>query len=302
MSLFLTRAISVGLMVGGAIAWAVAGRPLAANPELNGPVNPLGINRSPYGEVFAMAMQGPIDTFFHAATHGAGHQHADGEECEECEHHHEEGEHHHEEDEVAPAKPSPTAEARYEKFLASLGKSAEIRTNPKAASEAHRFYLRRQIENKLRFAYQLDPAHYGNYNSLHFFLTEPALGTRPQLTPSAAKLAQDTIQYCLKQENDPRPALTAAAAATNILHLMFNDQLNKEPKFTASQMRECLNLLDACLARYATLAKRWDETKNWNLLSPERIAECAERAHFIGKIRDAAEKTVVRFEGKIKAS
>lgn len=315
----LPHAITASLIGCGVCAWAFAGRPLVTNPDLNGPVNPLGINRSPYGEVFAMAMQGPVDTYFHAATHDAGHQHADGEECSDCkhheetpdthhaEHHHEEGEecsdceHHAETPDVA-VKSTPPLPTRLDNLLTSLGNAPKVRTNPKAASDAHKRYLRRQAEDKLRFAYQLDPAHYGNYNSLHFFLTEPQLGTRPQLTPSAAKLADDTIQYCLKQENDPRPALTAAAAATNILHLMFNDQLNKTPHFKASQMRECLNLLDHCLARYATLAKQWDESKNWELLSPQRIAECDERLHFIGKIRDAAEKTIVRIEGQPKVS
>jgi hypothetical protein len=289
MSRISTHIISVCLIGGGMVAWAVAGRPLVANPDLNGPLNPLGINGSPYGEVFAMAMQTPIDTFFHAATHDSHHHHEDGEECSDCKHH--------EEAPDAAAESVSSRPTSLENLLASLARTSEVRTNPKAASAAHKRYLRRQIEDKLRFAYQLDPAHYGNYNSLHFFLTEPQLGTRPQLTPSAAKLAEDTIQYCLKQDNDPRPALTAAAAATNILHLMFNDHLNQTPKFNTSQMREYMKLLDHCLGRYTALAKQWDESKNWELISPQRIAECNERFHFIGKIRDAAEKTVIRLEG-----
>jgi hypothetical protein len=188
--------------------------------------------------------------------------------------------------------------ARFETFLTSLNNASTARTNPKAASEALKRHLRRQAEDKLRFAYQLDPAHYGNYNSLHFFLTEPALGTRPELTPSAAKLAEDTIQYCLQQDHDPRPALTAAAAATNILHLMFNDQHLSSPKFSTSQMRQYLTLLDHCLARYSNIAQEWNQSKNWDRLSPQRIAECQERFYFIGKIRDAAEKTIIVFEQK----
>lgn len=172
----------------------------------------------------------------------------------------------------------------------------EIRTNPKSPGEAHKLYLRRQIEDKLRFAYQLDPAHYANYNSLHFFLTEPQLGTRPQLTPSAAKLAEETIVYCLKRDNDPRPALTAAAATSNILELMFNDQLNPVPKFSPKQMRQYLNLLDDCLKRFATVSAEWDKSKNWKLLSEPRVAECNERFSFISHFRDAAEGAILRFE------
>ena len=72
-------AISTGLIGSGVLAWAFAGRPLVANPDLNAPLNPLGINGSPYGEVFAMAMQGPIDTYFHAGMGGESHNHAPGE-------------------------------------------------------------------------------------------------------------------------------------------------------------------------------------------------------------------------------
>jgi hypothetical protein len=291
MSRISTHAISFCLIGSGVLAWAFAGRPLVTNPDLDVPLNPLGINGSPYGEVFAMAMQGSIETYFHGGMGVGAHRHEDGQSCDSCK----------KTAEIKPAaKSNPSLERRFENFLASLGKVSEVSTNPKAPSDAHKRYLRRQTEDKLRFAYQLDPSHYGNYNSLNFFLTEPAVGTRPELTPSAAKLAQDTIQYCLKQEHDPRPALTAAAAATNMLHLMFEDLKSEQPKFTPAQMRQCLDITDHCLVRYETLAKEWDQTKNWQLLSPQRVNECDERFHFIVKIRDAAEKTILRLEGKLQ--
>jgi hypothetical protein len=176
--------------------------------------------------------------------------------------------------------------------------AAKTRTNPKAATEAHKMYLRRQVEDKLRFAYNLDPSHYANYNSLHFFLTEPQLGTRPELTPSAARLAEETIHYCLKRQDDPRPALTAAAAASNVLELMFNDQHNAEPRFNTTQMRQYLDVLDYCIQRYVAKAKEWDENKQWELLSPQRVAECDDRLTFILKFREAAVGAIERFEGK----
>jgi hypothetical protein len=284
-------ALSTGLIGAGVLAWACAARPLITNPELSAPLNPLGINRSPYGEVFAMAMQSPIDTYWHEGMGNGSHHHhhEDGDKCEACAE---------SKPESTPATRKPTLNARLETLLTSLDKVASVRTNPKAASDALKRHLRRQAEDKLRFAYQLDPAHYANYNALHFFLTEPAVGTRPELTPSAAKLAEDTIQYCLKQDQDPRPTLTAAAAATNILHLMFADSLNETPRFTPSQMRQCMVLLDHCIARYHNIANQWDQAKSWDLLSPQRITECEERFRFICKIRDAAETTVLRFEQK----
>lgn len=288
MSRLLTHSTSVCLIGMGAFVWAFAGRPLVKNPDLTSPVNPFGINRGPYGEVFAMAMQGPIDTYFHGSISSGAHHHTNSENCSACQN--------------DAAKKQEVGAAnfsigqRFENFLSSLDKVAQTSTNPNAPGKAHKLYLRRQVEDKLRFAYQLDPSHYGNYNSLHFFLTEPQLGTRPELTPSAEKLARDTIQYCLKQENDPRASLTAAAAATNILHLMFADQQNQNPQFTPEQMRQYLKVLDDSIARFNTLAKQWDETKNWDLLSPQRIQECNERLSFICNIRKAAEGAIARFE------
>ncbi len=282
-----TNLVTAGLLGAGVVAWSLAGRPLVENQDLNVPLNPLGINGSPYGEIFAMAMQGPIDAHFHGVL-GAGshpHQHADGETCDSCGHAHN----------AADARGSS---GRLEGLLAAMQHAVETRTNPKSASEAHKRFLRRQIEDKLRFAYHLDPGHYANYNSLHFFLTEPQLGTRPELTPSAAKLAEDTIQYCLKKEDDPRPALTAASAASNILELMFNDRQNAGPRFTTGQMRQYLNLLDHCVGRYMSIARKWEETRNWELLSPQRVQECEDRIRFILKFREAADGAISRFEGK----
>ena len=279
--------LSTGLIGAGALAWAVTGRPLTANSDLDVPLNPLGINCSPYGEVIAMALQGPIDTFFDAGISSAGAESKD-EAMPEIK------------TQAPSTKASASLNVRLGSLLSSLDAVSEARTNPKAASEGLKRYLRRQAEDKLRFAYQLDPAHYGNYNALHFFLTEPAIGTRPELTPSAAKLAEDTIQYCLRQDQDPRPALTAAAAATNILHLMFSDQQHEAPKYTTVQMRQCLLVLDHCLARYASVAQEWTQSRQWELLSPLRIAECQERRQFIGKVRDAAEQTILRLEASGK--
>ncbi|RYD83079.1 MAG: hypothetical protein EOP84_08440 [Verrucomicrobiaceae bacterium] len=291
MSRILTNAISCCLIGGGVLAWSVAARPLVADKNLDVPLNTLGINGSPYGEVFAMAMQGPIDSYFHGFGNDGGtqhdHKHEDGKTCSSC---------------VKKALPygegGVDLHSGLQNFLVSLDNISGYRTNPKAATETHKFFLRRQIEDKLRFAYQFDPSHYANYNSLSFFLTEPQLSTRPQLTPAAAKLADDTINYCLKRMDDPRPMLTAAAAATNVLQLMFNDQSNEKPVFTTQQMRQYLKMTDYCLARYVTMAKQWDESKNWDLLSPQRITECDNRFTFISKIREAAEQTIIHFESK----
>lgn len=280
----------------GLLAWAYAAGPLTSNRDIALAPNPLGIKRSPYGEVFAIAMQGGIDQAFHEGVmgnnirdlHDLDHGHGD------C-HGHEHGG----QNEVQDA---PSLKIRFQNALTSLSNLPLVRTNPKPAAKALRFQLRRNAEDKLRFAYDLDPSNYANYASLHFFLTEPSVGTRPELTDSSLKLAEDTIAYCLKDPNDPRPSLTAAAACTNVLSLMFDDRRKAAPKYTISQMREYLVQLDHCIARYDDISARWTEEKSWDLLSPQRIAECQDRSDFIRKIRDAAEKTILIFEGKITNS
>ena len=294
MSRFSSNLLSAALIGVGALAWTMNSRPLAGEPSMLIPSNPLGIKMSPYGEVFAMAMQGPIDLYWHAGA-DCGHDHEHGEHCD---HDHNEdqgiadgaaGDETSKHQEQAAKKPSS-----YRDFLNELNEVAGTKTNPKAATKAHLFDMRRQIENKLRFAYELDPSHYGNYNSYHFFLTEPQLGTRPELTPGAAKLADSTIDYCLRRNDDPRPALTAAAAAENELELMFG----APARFTKEQMRDRLEIIDFSLARHQQISKEWLENVNWELISPMRQEEIVNRFKFLTRVRDAAEGTIRRLEGQ----
>lgn len=290
--------ISVGLIAGGALSCALVAGHLTANPEVAVPLNAFGINRSPYGEVLAMGMQGPIDVYFHGGPE-AGHDHEPGEACtEECDHDHD---HDHDDDHAttqvpAVASGSGSISQRMTRFIAGLETAVTTRTNPKPPSAALQFYLRRQTENRLRFAYNLDPSHYGNFAGYYFFLTQPALGTRPELTPSAVKLAQDTILYCLNEADDPRPALTAAAAAENILEKLVDDYRTAPRKPPLSDLRKTLTLLDLCLTRHAELSARWDASGHWELLSELRRDEARDRLQFLNGIRAALAKIVAQFE------
>ncbi len=285
-----STAASLALIGGGALAWALAGQPLVKNKELDAPLNILGINHSPYGEVLAMAMQSSIDSTYHRGMDTTGTAHA-GDSAEEAR------------GELTSMKEdSPQGSGnirnRFRGFLDYLAASSTARTNSRPLSKAHDLHIRGKVEDQLKFAYNLDPANYGNYASYHFFLTEPAIGTRRILTPEAAKLAEDTIAYCLREPRDPRPALTAAAAATNVLHLMFEDRRSEKPFFTVPQMRHALGVLDHCLARHHELTGQWEASGEKALLSSMRIAEMEDRLSFILKIRAAAETTIQRFESE----
>lgn len=271
--------ITACLIAGGVLAVAVVARPLVTAQGPAFPLNPLGLKCSPYGEVLACGMQAPIDTYFHAGQ--ADHDHDCGADCD----HDHAGEN--APAAVAQAAAPTTLRERCTEFLSGLDKAGSVRTNPKPASPALKFYLRRQAEDKLRLAYQLDPAHYGNFNSYYFFLTHHELGTRPELTASAVDLAQQTITYCLERDDDPRAALTAAAAAQSVLEHMINDQRAGKREISVEQMRQALGLIDHCLARHLEISARWDASGNWNLLSAARRGEVRERLQFISKIREA---------------
>lgn len=282
------NALSIALIGCGGVGFVVTSGPLLKNKDIDAPLNVLGINRSPYGEVFAMAMQGPIDTYFHATE-------AQGHHCEDpdhCPHHEIESS-----QELATVNCAGISD-RFRNFIDGMGAGLVERTNPKAASPAHKFFLRRGIEDKLRFAYNLDPGHYGNYNAYHFFLTEPQLGTRPELTPSAARLAQDTIDYSLSRRDDPRLALTAAAASANVIELMFNDRHvhPQNPRFSTAQMRAMLGVCDRALEIYAELTEEWKEQGLWANLSDFRILEIEERSKFIFKVRESQGKAIALLE------
>lgn len=296
-------AFSFGLIGAGAVACALTAGPLVGDPDLSVPLNVFGINRSPYGEVFAMAMQGPIDqTFNHTfdlrrSQSPSAETRSDEEQVSgDC------GEPDGSLEAVRVKNPanagSRPLSARLRGLLEELDVARTAYTNPKPSSPAQKLHIRRDVEDKLRFAYNLDPANYGNYNAYHFFLTEPQLGTRPELTPGAARLAQETIEYCLAETFDPRPSLTAAAAATNILHLMFNDRHNEVPRYTVRDMRRTLGLLDYCIARHNQIHAHWTSQGGHELLSQMRIAEMEDRFSFVIKIRDAAEEAIRRFEGE----
>ncbi|HEY8990479.1 MAG TPA: hypothetical protein VIM46_00745 [Luteolibacter sp.] len=266
--------LSLFLLGTGAAAWAWSAAGLATEPALRFPTNPLGMKRSPYGEVLAMAMQTPINRYWETGVEDhEGHHHGPGETCTEGDDH-----------------DHPEPSSAHQGWFDELNAAANLRTNQKAAPPALKFWVRRQIEDQLRFAYELDPSHYGNYCAYLFFLAEPSLGTRPELTPQALALTEDTIRYSLARKDDPRPALTAAAAAQNGLGLMFA----QPAKYSIPNMRRLLDTLDQSLARHRELRDAWIATGQWNALSQQRRDEAAERYQFLEKLRLAAAATIDR--------
>ncbi|MEP4078737.1 hypothetical protein [Haloferula sp.] len=245
--------------------------------------NPLGLKASPYGQVIAMAIQTPIDADWHGGLEVHGLPDEDGE--------HDHGDCAHEDHHSEPPADEPPAT-----LLTKLSTAVKKRTNPNPPTLGHQLYLRREIEKKLRFAYELDPSHYANYNTYHLFLVEPELGTSKEtamlVRTHAVYLAEQTIRYCLRETNDPRPALTAAAAAYNILETKFIEV----GEHSTADMRKQLSVMDFCLKRHFEMLEESIENENWSRLSDMRQSEILERSRFSLKLREAAEKTIVRLE------
>ncbi|MCW1884455.1 hypothetical protein OKA04_06910 [Luteolibacter flavescens] len=271
-------AITSTFAVSGVALWSYGAARLAGGGDFDFRPNPLGLKTSPYGQVIALAMQGGIESDWHgtmevgvptAACSACGHHHGpDGDFCH-------------------------TGKGGEDRnWIAKVELAATERTNPNPVTKGHQLYLRRQTEDRLRQAYELDPSNYANYNSYHLFLTEPSVGTRPILNDKVIELAQSTIKFSLLEDSDPRPSLTAAAAAGNILELMF---LNSD-KHTLQQMKEHLQLLDQSLAKNHELTEKWLASGEFENLSPARQAEMLERLRFVNKIREAAMKTIQRLE------
>ncbi len=309
--------VTVALLGLGMALWAYGARQLdarkpGATVSMRFKPNPLGLKMSAYGQVIGMAMQGPIDLFWHEGeAHDHDHDHgghdADCEECRDsdladhaadncpdCGSHDDQ----HASDCPHDVQIASTASAPLRKkakdYLSMLGSAANHRTNPHANTEAHKFYLRRQIEKRLRIAYEFDPSNYGTYNSYHLFLSVSSLGTTQAGTDSAIRLSSITIDYCLRQPNDPRPALTAAAAAHDILALMFRDHIEK-PRETYERL---LATEDLALARYLHMLRKRADDGTLNLISATRQAEMADRFEMLMKLREADEATIRRIFGQ----
>ncbi len=267
------------LAVTGVALWSYGARKLAADGDFDFRPNPLGLKQSPYGQVIALAVQGGIDSDWHGVESAAGKEHY----CADCGHNHGDGD--------DACKPKEISDP--DSLLGRLETAVTERTNPQPATAGHKFYLRRRVEDRLKLAYDLDPSNYANYNAYHLFLTEPSVGTRPVITDKVIGLAHTTVTYRLKEDNDPRPALTAASATANILELMF---IHKEG-FTIEQMKGQLEMLDYTLSKHRVLTSRWKESGDLERISEARRIEMEDRSSFVTKVRDAAAKTIERLSG-----
>lgn len=288
--------LGVGLWAGFAVRFNT-------EEKLSYEPNPACVKGSPYGKVLALALQGPIDFYWHK---GQSHEHLEtlnagdkhDENCTSCDHHS-----HHDHSAKAKQKPehaegcgcgahgedNPVVHSTPEKPWHTLAKTqikkmsaaAHRKTDGKPLSDAHLRYLQSVTEDKLRLAYELDPTNYTNYGNYHLFIATTSYGKSDGNDDKAVALARKTLEACKKDEVDPSSWITAASAAYNIIfHIgRYHDQFTiAEAKASLAEFDECMRVYEGLLA---------DAVDNGRIPSVQRLNELNTRAKYLTKLRHA---------------
>lgn len=287
-------------LISGGIIWGGFAKRLDGEGRLSYEPNVACMKGSPYGKVLALAMQGPIDVYFHKGVSHAtsealredkfsvdedrGHE---GGSVDGREHEHEHAEgcgcgaHDHQDEEVEIAVSSAPLHQRLKKRLLKMAAYANRNTDGQPMTPAHEHYLKSVNEDKLKLAYELDPSNYTNYGNYHLFLSMNDFGKSQRDEEAALSLAYRTLEFCKRDEVDPATWLTAANAAYSVIfHIGANYK-----KYSEFEARESLFEFDFCMENYEKLLD--ESVKKGSIVSTERLLEMKTRAKFLIKLRQA---------------
>ena len=280
----------------GAGLWGGMAKKFNAENALSYEPNIACVKGSPYGKVLALAVQGPIDFYWHA-----GQTHTDAETLKEgktacadgcTDHNHslpaqeEHGEDcgcgAHDEPNTAIRKiDSKPFQQRAKDQIRKMAASAHRKTDGAALSQAHQDYLQGVTEDKLRLAYELDPSNYTNYGNYHLFIATTTFGKDEADDDRAVELAKKTIAFCKNDTVDPASWLTAASAAYNVIfHIGRYHQ-----DFTIDEAKESLADFDSYIINFERLSQ--ESLAEGRVLSEARLKEMQVRARYLGKLRKA---------------
>lgn len=231
----------------GAVLWIGMATKFKSEEKLSYEPNVACIKGSPYGKVFALAIQGPIDVYWHE---GETHQHS----AINRRHHHDgcsdgcQG-HHHGSGAAVEFNQEVGAIQSLKENLKRLEAATFQRNNSKAMAPIHKQHLQDVIEDKLHLAHQLDPANYANYGNYHLYLSTSNLGKGEANDAAALALAKQTLIVCKKDRVDPASWVTAASAAYNVAnHIAQNHR-----DHTVEEAKGSLAEFDFCIEQYEML-------------------------------------------------
>lgn len=266
--------IRVSLLVGAAM-WIGLSVKFKKEDRFDFEPNIACINGSPYGKVLVLVMQGSISVYFHEGgrhedaeflrdTDTASDDHADCDH-EGCDHEshkkkpevpvaHEHGEdcgcEEHAAVQEGGAKPvQPRLDEKAKRLIKTLQAYTHRKTDGYVLTPAHKKYIQRVIEDKLKFAYELDPSNYENYEGYSHYLTTTGLGKSEADFEAAIALARRTLAYCKDEEVDPFVLLTGANAAHDIGYCM---SVNPE-SYSIEDTKQSLEDYEYCLQKYQRL-------------------------------------------------
>ncbi|MGB0993886.1 MAG: hypothetical protein ACPG32_15630, partial [Akkermansiaceae bacterium] len=155
------------------------------------------------------------------------------------------------------------------------------RTNGKPLSDAHQKYLQSVTEDKLKFAYELDPSNYTNYGNYHLFIATTNYGKSEADDDAALILATKTLEFCKRDNVDPASWLTAASAAYNVMFHIGRYHEN----YSIPEAKESIAEFDKCIATFNELLDQ--AVDEGRILSATRLAEMKARAKYLQRIRYA---------------
>ncbi len=303
-----TKIITCGTFALGVGLWGSMAKKYDADGRFACEMNPGCIKGSPYGKILALAMQGPIDFYWHGGkTHddevilGSEHGHKH-EHTEDCAHHgcnHDHAEHHHdhahaahpegcsccahseEHEHVAAVAEDETFRTKLKERIKEMEASTHRKTDGKPLSETHQKYLQGVTEDKLRLAYELDPSNYTNYGNYHLFIATTTFGKSAGDDDAAVALARRTLEYCKHDQIDPASWVTAASAAYNIIcHIgRHYDQ------YSVREAKDSLAEFDFCISNYVRLRRKALEAGR--VVSETRVKEMEARVSYLIGLRKA---------------
>jgi hypothetical protein len=204
--------------------------------------------------------------------------------AEQAEHEAEEHDH-----DAEPATPGISAGLR--PFLLdridSMRKAYYSRSNQRGDTRLHRAYIMSETERRLALSYHMDPANIACYGSYFLFLSEALArveGSRSEdhvianRQQAALDLANHTVQYCLKYQDEAPAMLTAATAAHDYLQISLG-----LPQPDLREAAGFLEVLDGCLQRFESLRDRMIEAGIWEKFPVHRRAEM-DQAHALVRV------------------
>jgi hypothetical protein len=227
------------------------------------------IGRSPYGKTLAMAIQGPVDNYWHKGRepHHDHEEHVHGEDCD------------HAEEEAGLFAGAKT-------FVEEMEAAVVNPNTPYGQSPAHEKYLHRQIEKKLEVAYWLDPGNYANFNALALFLTESALASREVNPERIYYFAEQSIAFVEAREKvNPEPWLTAASAA--LAKLEWYEQLKDSMPDARARYSAELVRFERLLGQYLFLRDMQMARGTWEGIPAARRAAMESRHAMLSKLLEA---------------